>query len=441
MMRILSLLGLLLATVGPAAGQEPSPPPPGGEELVDRVIAVVGDTALLLSDLRTAVQQIQATTGRTVPTDPAERDAFMTQVLDDRVNSLLLVEAARDEGMSADEDRVQELVDRYIARLLQNFGGSQQRFEAALAADQTTLAQFREILAQQNRDDELVRAYMGNRIRARARPVISEDEIRAAFEAQQEALGTRPEHISFAQVLVKPVAGAEADTAARRSAEDVLKQLREGGDWEVLARRFSDDPGSKEVGGDIGWVKQGGGLVPEFERAAFATRPGTLTPVRSEFGYHILQVRRTQGAERQIRHILIAPDISEAAIEEARVRADSVANAIRSGANVADLARSYGTPQDEINISSRPIESLLPNYAAYATALAESQAGDVVGPFQVPGAGTESWAVVRVATRDPARPYTLADVREELVSQLQEQRMFAQIVEDLRSRIYFNVMM
>lgn len=438
MIRILPILALLLLAARPAPAQVPDTLPGGGEELVDRVIAVVGDTALLLSDLRTAVQQLQAA-GRTIPEDPIQRDAFMQQVLDDRINTLLMVEAARDAGIVVDDQQVAQAVDEQVQQILQQFDGSQARLETALAADGMTMTQYRELLSSQIRDDELMRGFMSERMRARARPVISESEIEAAFEAQRARLGTRPATVSFRQVIIKPEPSDSADAAARRTAEEVYRELDAGGDWEVLARRFSDDPGSKEAGGDLGWVRQGGGLVPEFERMAFAIRPGALSPIfRTEFGYHILEVRRTQGAERQVRHILIQPEITEEDVERARVRADSVAEAIRSGANVLTLARNYDTPDDQTEIQPQLVSNLPP---AYATPLADAGTGEVVGPFKVPGAGSDNWAVVRITLRDEERPYTIADVRDQLLLQLQEARMVEQIVEDLRDNIYVAIRM
>jgi parvulin-like peptidyl-prolyl isomerase len=438
MMRIILAFALLLLPLrGVAAQVAPPVPAPGGEELVDRVVAVVGDTALLLSDLRTAVQQAQ-TAGATLPTDPVQRDAFMSRILDDRVNALLLVEAARDAGITADDDQINGLVDTQVSRILQSFGGSQQQLDAALATDGMTMSQYRELLAQQFRDDQLVRSFMSERMRARARPVISEDEIRAAFEERRAQLGNRPARITFSQVLVRPEADDSADAAARREAEDVMKQLREGGEWEVLARRFSDDPGSKEAGGELGWVKQDGQMVPEFERAVFAARPGDVVGVKTQFGYHVLQVRRAQGAERQVRHILVSPEITPSDVERARVRADSVATALREGATLRTLARAYGTPENEIEIPPQDVDNLPP---AYREPLAEAQAGDVAGPFRVPGAGEENWAVVKVSNRRPAGEFVLEDVRQQLLEGLQEQRMMAQIVEDLRSSIYVSIRM
>ena len=437
MIRTLSALVLLLAAAAPARAQIPAPAP-GGEELVDRVVAVVGDTALLLSDLQTAIQQQQAA-GRTIPEDPIQREAFLNEIMEERINTLLLVEAARDAGMAVDEARVNEAVETQITRILRSFGGSQQRLEAALQADGMTMTQYREVLRQQFMDDELLQMYMQSRMRGRARPVIDEDEIRAEFDARRESLGMRPVTVSFRQVVIAPEPSDSADAAARQQAQEVYQELQDGGDWDVLARRFSDDPGSREAGGDLGWVRQGEGLVQDFERMAFSIRPGMISPVfRSDFGYHVLQVRRTQGAERQVRHILIQPEITETEIEQARVRADSVAEALRGGANVTTLARAYNTPSDQIDITPRALDQLPP---VYAEALATAQTGEVLDPFAVPGTGAESWAVVRVTRRDEERPYSLEDAREQLVSMLQQSRMIEQIVEDLRARIHVAVLL
>ncbi len=94
----------------------------------------------------------------------------------------------------------------------------------------------------------------------------------------------------------------------RAKADSILLELRRGADFAAAAKRFSQDPGSKDQGGALNWFRRGV-MVPEFERVAFGLKPGVVSdPVESPFGYHLIQVERVQPAEVQARHILIVPD-------------------------------------------------------------------------------------------------------------------------------------
>ena len=107
----------------------------------------------------------------------------------------------------------------------------------------------------------------------------------------------------------------------KTKAEEVLKRVRAGEDFAKLAQEFSTDPGSKEKGGDLGWFGAGQ-MVPEFDKAAFALKPGEISElVETKFGYHIIKVdeRKTETKdgkpEDQVhaRHILIGEAADEAA--------------------------------------------------------------------------------------------------------------------------------
>jgi peptidyl-prolyl cis-trans isomerase SurA len=434
-MRIIGVLSLsMLAIAAPVAAQGITPAG-GGAELVDRVVAVVGDTVILLSDVQAEIQNLEAS-GQQLPADPAGRDRIAQEVLQTRINDMILLEAAQEAGITVSEQEVQSLVEQDLVAVRRRFNDSELALQQALAQSGITLEQYRQQLTEQHRSQQLIESFMSVRLRSRARPLVSEDQIRDFFEAQRANLGTRPASVSLRQAIIAPKPSDSARAAARLEAEQVARELAEGGDFEVLARRFSDDPGTLEHGGDLGWFRAGR-MVPAFERAAFALRPGqTSGIVETDFGFHIIRVDRVRGPERQARHILIRPELSEADVAAARTRADSVMAAVREGASLSALARQYGTPPDEAEIERVPMDRLPP---AYATALASTAAGELVGPIEIEGPLGSSWAVVRVQNRSEAGDYTLDDVREQIRERLQQQVMVEQLVEELRGEIYVAV--
>jgi peptidyl-prolyl cis-trans isomerase D len=123
------------------------------------------------------------------------------------------------------------------------------------------------------------------------KPVVSDAEVLAYYNAHQDQYQVK-EQVKVRHILIAVPAGADAktDAAAKTKAEDLLKQIKAGGNFADLASKNSDDPGSKTQGGELGWLDRGK-TVPEFDKAAFTLAPGqTSDLVKTQFGYHILQV-------------------------------------------------------------------------------------------------------------------------------------------------------
>ncbi len=126
-------------------------------------------------------------------------------------------------------------------------------------------------------------------------PVTPED-LQAYYRAHQDEYRV-PERVNVRHILIKTPSPApdgkvdqKAVDAARAKAEDILKQLQNGADFAALAKKYSEDPGSAQNGGSLGWITKGR-TVPEFEQAAFSLKPGELSGlVKSVFGFHIIKV-------------------------------------------------------------------------------------------------------------------------------------------------------
>ena len=430
-MRTAFVLLLSLAAAPALAQAQPASAQPG-EELWDGVVAVVGDTVLLRSDVSLFIEQLRAQ-GQQIPTDPNEFGRFVAQLVNERVGDLLLVEGARAAGITVAEAEVQLSVDEQIRQVRSQFP-SEAAFNQALAEAGRTPESYRAELTRQFHDQTLVQRFVRQRTSEMAPPAVSDAEIRTFFEANRQRFGQRPAAVSFQQVLVRPVASDTARATALRTAEQVLRELGEGTEFEVLARRYGMD-GTRERGGDLGWFRRGQ-MVRSFDQVVFAMRPGqTSGIVETEFGFHVIRLEKTRGPERQARHILIRPTITQADVDRARQRADSVATAIRGGASAPELAGRYDTPDQARFQADVPLDRLPP---AFVTALEGAQTGAVVGPIAVEGPST-SFAVVRVTGRQTAGEYTVDEQRERIVEMLREQKLMERLLAELRRDTYVSV--
>ncbi|MDX1368506.1 peptidylprolyl isomerase [Pseudomonas sp.] len=126
---------------------------------------------------------------------------------------------------------------------------------------------------------------------------INEQEVRRVYEENQARL-VRPEQVRARHLLLAVPAGADAAVAreAEQRIRDLLQQIRTGADFAELAQRHSEDANAQQ-GGDLGYFSRGK-MVPAFEAAAFALRPGEVSePVRSPYGWHLIQLEAHRPSE------------------------------------------------------------------------------------------------------------------------------------------------
>ena len=132
------------------------------------------------------------------------------------------------------------------------------------------------------------------------KPQTSDADIQAYYNAHQDAYKVQ-EQVKARHILIGVPQGSDAktDAAAKAKAEDILKQIKGGGDFAALAKANSTDPGSKDSGGELGTFTKGK-MVPPFEKAAFALQAGqTSDLVKTDFGYHIIQVEQHDTAHEK----------------------------------------------------------------------------------------------------------------------------------------------
>jgi peptidyl-prolyl cis-trans isomerase SurA len=407
--------------------------------VVDRVLAVVGNRPVLASQVDEEIFSRQSQGGHP-PTDSAGMAGLRKQVVGSIVDEELLVQQAqRDTTIKITDQEIADGVEQQMKKVRANFSSEVDFKNELKKAGFETPEEYRRWLTDQQR-----RAAFQNRLIDKLRsdgklkPVSpTEQEMHEFFDEQKGSLGSRPATLSFRQIIISPKPSPQAKVRTRARADSIVLELRRGADFATAAKRFSQDPGSKDQGGSLNWFRRGI-MVPEFERVAFALKPGVVSdPVESPFGYHIIQVERVQPGEVQARHILLIPEIDSAHVDSARTLAAAVRAKLLAGASFDSLQRIYHDRSGERQADNVPTDKLP---EAYAKAVGKADSGAVIPVFQIEGAsGRQQFVVLQVTARRAPGDIKYEDVKDKIREQLSQQLAIRRYLDRLRKATYVDI--
>jgi peptidyl-prolyl cis-trans isomerase SurA len=426
-----ALAALVLFGAGAASPLEARQRAPlSADSVVDRIVAVVGSKAILRSNIEERIFQ-EFPQGKGLPTTPEATAQLRRDVLEALVNEeLMYQEALRDTTIKLLDDDVTKSVDALVKTTRGRFASEEAWRADVRAAGFDTPDEYRLWLTEQQRRQLTIKELMSKAKGAGKLKNVSptEHEIREYFDKNKASFPKRSETVSFRQIVIAPPAKAEAKAKARALADSILVELRKGADFAAAARRLSMDPGSKETGGEIGWIRRGTGMLdPRFEDVAFSLRPGIVSdPVETSFGYHLIQVERSQPAEVQVRHILIMPALDATDADSAARSATAVRSAVEQGASFDSLQRMWHDKLEERDLEGIPLENLP---ASYGEVLAGVPAGGLAPVMRMEAQVDplrSKYAVLLVTARVPAGEVGYEEVKEQirqgLIDRLTQQR-------------------
>ena len=263
-------------------------------------------------------------------------------------------------------------------------------------------------------------------------------ELREFYEARKEQFGRRPATVSFRQIVVYSRPDSVAIMEALAEADSIRDKLEQGADFAEMARLYSDDPTTKDVGGNLGWFRRGQGMEREFENVAFRLQPGVISyPVYTSFGFHLIEVLRAEPASVQARHILIAPTVTRENQAEARARADSALQMLEAGVPYDTVVARYHEPDEERFLTEVPRDRLPQEYQ---DALATAQVGDIVGPIESDrGNGRLTYTVLELRDVRAEGLVSFDDVRDQLRSSMARQNGIERFLRTLRDATYIDI--
>jgi peptidyl-prolyl cis-trans isomerase D len=263
-------------------------------------------------------------------------------------------------------------------------------------------------------------------------PQPSQQEIQQYFTSHQSEYST-PEQASSRHILIKVAPGADAktDAAAKAKAEGLLKQIQGGANFADLAKKYSDDPGSKDKGGELGFAQRGR-MVPEFDNALFTQKIGDTKIVKSQFGYHIVQVEERQTAHtQQLNEVL--PTIQATLIRQKAAQAeDNYARALTSEAIKNGLEKTAAAHHLEVAttppVNSHGVISALPDGSQLIGKAFQSKQGD---PPQFAPTG-EGYAIFQVTGIAPAHAPSFADWKSHVLDDYRDEKLPALLSQKTR---------
>ena len=281
--------------------------------MIDKIVAKVDNYIVLQSELETAFREAQA----------ANRGGNITkcQVLEQMVIEKLLLAKAEIDSVVVGDDRVAQDLDRRMQYMIGNYG------------EETIEEQFGksvEELKEEMRDDIRDQLVVQEMQRTITQDIeVTPAEVRKFFNAiPSDSLPFYSSEVAVAQIVKKPTVSRSQKEITRKELLDIRQRIIDGEDFGELAREYSDDPGSAQYGGELGFVERGQ-FVPEFEAAALKMQPGELSqPIESDFGFHLIQLIERRGNRYNSRHILIKPNSSELDVKYAEEFLDSLRNQI-----------------------------------------------------------------------------------------------------------------
>lgn len=290
------------------------------ETVVDQVVAVVGKNIIKLSDVENAYAQVRCSQGT------ANAFENRCQVLESMLISKLLVHKGEVDSVEVTDEEVENQVQYYLKAALRQFGGSKDALKQNTGYTYDEMHDIYFSLLKERYLSQRVEYSLTENVK------ITPAEVTAFYQKiPADSLPQVPEEYEFAEITLQPAISEAEKERVRFELAQLRERVLKGEKFSMLATLYSEDPGSAKQGGELGFFNRGD-MVSEFESAAFALKPGEVSPIiETQYGFHIIQLIERRGNTINCRHILMIPKVSAEDLLKARVKLDSIAQQIRLG--------------------------------------------------------------------------------------------------------------
>jgi peptidyl-prolyl cis-trans isomerase D len=259
------------------------------------------------------------------------------------------------------------------------------------------------------------------------KPQIAQAEIQQYYNQNQQQYHVDPQaKVRHILISVDPNGGPNADATAKAKAQGILDQLRKdnGKDFADLAKKNSDDPGSKDQGGELGWIKHGV-TVPEFDQTAFAQQPGQISGlIRTRFGYHIIQTEAKEDAHTksldEVKQSIVDTLTKQREAQAVQAFADQLATEAQKS-SLAQAAQAHHVPV--MTSDSVAANATLPGMSDSSKLLSAAFSTKPGTPAQVASTGDNTFGVFQVTDVMPAHTPTFQEYKSHVLDDFRDQQV------------------
>jgi len=310
-------------------------------DIVDKIVAVVGEQVILASEVASQMQIMAMQTGNQPKTDEEAKE-FRDQVIDQMINDrLFLVAAQNDTAISVRPEDVDRALDERITQVSENFG-SHQAFLDALQREGMTLRDLRKRFRLEVENQLLKQRLIQTKLYSVS---VSKKEVEEFYEKFSDSIPAQPEAVRLAHILLSVKPSERVEDSVKAFAEQLRDSIMAGADFGDISMKYSSF-GAGANGGDLGFVSRED-LVEEFARSAFNLRTGDVSGiVRTQFGYHIIRAEGRRGEQMRLRHVLLGVQPAAADSQKLGVLVDSLVNAANAGESFEKMAKTYSEDDD-----------------------------------------------------------------------------------------------
>jgi len=272
--------------------------------LLDEIAAVVDDKVVLLSDVVLAANALAAEENVDPFTSPSKYKKLLLESSESMIEQLVIIKMAEIDSVTVLEKDVERALERQIQNIISQSGSK----EAAEQILGRKISAFKRSYKDDMEGKLIAEKYTGDLTRSIE---ITRPEVEVFFKTYKDSIPSFPKRHKVRHILVEIKPSEESSQKTELKALNILEEINGGLSFEEAAKKYSEDPGSKDNGGYLGFVPRGT-FVKEFEKVAFTLALNTISnPIKTQFGFHLIEVLERSGEKVSVRHILLRTEVSD----------------------------------------------------------------------------------------------------------------------------------